>query len=107
MITGIYMSNQGVVGERAGDFASAVLQLAPTGTALFLAMTSGMGSAAATDTIYHWFEDSHQAGRTTVASGGTTNTVNVGDGGIYVPNQVLMVEETGEILLVTGSSTTP
>jgi hypothetical protein len=102
MITGIYMSNQGVVGERAGDFASAVLQLAPTGTALFLAMTSGMGSAAATDTIYHWFEDSHQAGRTTIASGGTTNTVNVGDGGIYVPNQVLMVEETGEILLVTG-----
>lgn len=102
MITGIFASNQGIVGERVGDFASAILQIAPSGTALLLAMTSGMARASANDTIFHWFEDSHQAGRTTTTGGGTTNTVNVGDGSMYVPNQVLLVEETSEILLVTA-----
>lgn len=102
MIKGIYMSNQGIVGDRAGDFASAILQLYPTGTAMMLALSSGMNKASAKDTIFHWFEDSHQSGRTTTASGGTGTTVVVGDGGIYVPNQVLMVEETGEIILVSS-----
>lgn len=102
MIQGIYMSNQSIVGDRAGDFASAILQINPTGTALMLALSSGMGKTGAKDTIFHWFEDSHQAGRTTIASGGTSTTVVAGDGSIYVPNQVLLVEETGEILLVTA-----
>lgn len=96
------MSNQGIVGDRVGDFASAVLQIAPTGTALLLALSSGMGKAGANDTIFHWFEDSHQAGRTGCTSGGTTTTVVVDDGSMYVPNQILLVEETGEILMVTA-----
>lgn len=102
MIQGIFASNQGIVGDRAGDFASAILRIDPTGTALMLAMTSGMGKESAQDTIFHWFEDSHQAGRTTTASGGTTTTVVVGDGTMYVPNQILLVEETGEIIMVTA-----
>lgn len=102
MIQGIYMSNAGVVGDRTGDFASAILQLAPTGTSLLLALSSGMGKSGANDTIFHWFEDSHQAGRTQTASGGTTTTVVVADGSMYVPNQILVVEETGEVMMVTG-----
>jgi hypothetical protein len=104
MIQGIFASNQGIVGDRAGDFSSAMLQINPTGTALFLAMSSGMTKESAQDTIFHWFEDSHQSGRTTTASGGTTTTVVVGDGSIYVPNQILLVEETGEIVMVTAIS---
>lgn len=102
MIQGIFASNQGIIGDRVGDFASAVLRIDPTGTALMLAMSSGMGKASAQDTIFHWFEDSHQSGRTTTASGGTTTTVVVGDGSIYVPGQILLVEETGEILFVSA-----
>jgi hypothetical protein len=102
MIQGIFMSNQGIVGDRVGDFASAILQIAPTGTALMLALSSGMGKSSANDTIFHWFEDSHQPGRTTVTSGGTTTTVVVGDGTMYVPNHILLVEETGEHMLVTA-----
>lgn len=102
MIQGIFMSNQGILGDRVGDFASAILQIAPTGTALMLALSSGMGKAAANDTIFNWFEDSHQAGRTTVVSGTTTTTVTVGDGSMYVPGQILLVEETGEIVMVTA-----
>lgn len=102
MIQGIFASNQGIVGDRVGDFASAILRIDPTGTALMLALTSGMGKTGANDTIFHWFEDSHQAGRTAVVSGTTTTTVVVADGTMYVPNQLLMVEDTGEILLVSS-----
>lgn len=104
MIQGIFASNQGIVGDRAGDFASAILQIAPTGTALMLALTSGMGKSGAGDTIFHWFEDSHQSGRGTATGGGTTTTVPVDDGSRYIPMQVLLVEETGEYMLVTATA---
>lgn len=102
MIQGIFASNQGIVGDRAGDFASAILQINPTGTALVLALSSGMGRTTAQDTIFHWFEDSHQAGRAATVSGGTTTTVVVDDGSQYVPNQILLNEETGEIMMATA-----
>lgn len=102
MIQGIFMSNQSIVGDRLGDFSSAILQINPTGTALLLALSSGMAKTSCQDTIFTWFEDSHQSGRTTTAAGGTTTTVTVGDGSMYVPHQVLLVEETGEILYVTA-----
>lgn len=101
MISGIFASNQGIVGERAGDFASAILQINPTGSALILALSSGMGKASASDTIFNWFEDVHQAGRSSIVSGGTTTTIVVDDGSRYIPNEILLVEETGEYLLVT------
>lgn len=101
-IQGIFASNQGIVGERAGDFANAILQINPTGTAPMLALTSGMGKAPAADTIFNWFEDSHVSGRTGTTSGGTTSPVVVDDGSAYVPGAILMVEETGEYMLVTA-----
>ena len=61
-----------------------------------------MGKESAQDTIFHWFEDSHQAGRTNIVSGGTSTSVVVGDGSIYVPNQILMIEDTGEICMATA-----
>jgi hypothetical protein len=99
-VQGIFASNQGIVGERTGDFASAILQLYPTGTAPFLAMTAGMENADAADTVFTWFEDSHQGGRAATVSGGTGTAVVVDDGSFYVPNTILLVEETGEHLLV-------
>lgn len=102
MISGIFASNQSIVGDRAGDFASAILQMAPTGTALLLALTSGMGKSSAKDTVFHWFEDVHQTGRASIASGGTTTTIVVDDGSRYVTNQVLLVEETGEYVMISA-----
>ena len=103
-VQGIFLSNQGIVGERQGDFASAILMTQPTGTALFLAMTAGMKKESTVDTVFTWFEDAHIAGRTTTASGGITTTVVVGDGSFYTPNTILLVEETGEHMLVTASA---
>lgn len=102
MIQGIFASNQSIVGDRVGDFASAILQIAPTGTALLLALTSGMGKAGAKDTIFNWFEDVHQTGRSAATGGGTTGTIGVDDGSRYVPGNVLMVEDTGEFVYVTA-----
>jgi hypothetical protein len=101
-VQGIFASNQGIVGERVGDFASAILKINPTGTALMLALSSGMQKKSAADTVFNWYEDSHISGRAAVVSGGTTTTVVVADGSTYVPGTVLLVEETGEYLLVTG-----
>lgn len=103
-IQGIFASNDGMVGDREGDFANAILQTNPEGTALLLALTSGMPKASAADTVFNWFEDSHISGRATVVSGGTTTTVVVADGSFYVPGTVLMAEETGERMLVTATS---
>jgi hypothetical protein len=101
-VTGIFASNQGIVGERVGDFASAILRTAPTGNAPLLGLTSGMPKESAQDTTFTWYEDGHEPGRQACVSGGTTTTVVVADGSFYVPNTILLVEETGEHLFVTA-----
>src|SRR3546814_7819361 len=103
-VQGIFLSNQGIVGERQGDFASAILMTQPTGTAPFLAMSAGMKKEATQDTVFTWFEDAHVAGRAACVSGGTTTTVVVDDGSFYTPNTILQVEETGEHMLVTATA---
>lgn len=104
MIQGIFSSNQGIVGERLGDFASAVLMTDPTGNAPLLGLTAGMPKESTADTTFNWFEDVHQAGRQATVSGTTTTTVVVADGSFYTPNTVLLVEETGEHIFVTAAS---
>lgn len=106
MIQGIYLSNQGIVGDRVGDFSSAMLQINPTGTALLLALSSGMAKESASDTVVNWFEDIHQSMRTqfTAAATNVATSVVVADGSLYVPGQVILVEQTGEVLYVTATS---
>lgn len=103
-VQGIFASNQGIVGDRVGDFASAVLQINPTGTALMLALSSGMQKRGAADTVFTWYEDSHISGRAAIVSGALDTTVVVADSAVYVPGTILMVEETGELMLVTATS---
>lgn len=103
-VQGIFASNQAIIGERVGDFASTILKLYPTGTALMLALSSGMQKKGAADTVFNWYEDSHISGRADIVSGGTTTTLTVSDGSTYVPGTVLLVEETGEIVLVEASA---
>lgn len=106
MIQGIYLSNQGIVGDRVGDFSSAMLQINPTGTALLLALSSGMPKESASDTVVNWFEDVHQPMRSqfTASANTSVTSVTVADGSLYVPGQVILVEQTGEVLYVTATS---
>lgn len=103
-VQGIFASNQSIVGDRVGDFASSMLKLYPTGTAPLLMLSSGMKKAGTQDTVFTFYEDSHASGRTNIVSGGTTTTLVVGDGSFYVPGTVLMVEETGEFLYVLANT---
>jgi hypothetical protein len=102
-IQGIFASNQGIQGERVGDFASAILMTNPTGKAPLLGLTAGMPKESAQDTTFTWFEDAHESGRQACVSGGTTTTVVVADGSFYTPNTILEVQETGEHLFVTAA----
>lgn len=102
MIQGIFASNQSIVGDRVGDFASAILQINPTGTALMLALTAGMGKESARDTIFSWFEDVHQPGRGAITTATTTTSIGVDDGTRYIPNNIGLIEETGEYVFITA-----
>ncbi len=101
-IKGIFTSHAGIIGERAGDFASSILYYYPTGQAQFFSISSGIPTVGAGDTTFHWYEDAHISGRQATVSGTTTTSVVVADGSFYIPNQILMVEETGEYLFVTA-----
>lgn len=103
-VPGIFASDQGIVGNRVGDFAAALLQINPTGSAPLLALTSGMRRADAHDSMITWFEESKITGRTAVVSGGTTTTVVVADGSSYIPGTILEVEASSEMVIVTAVS---
>lgn len=107
-VQGVFASDQHIVGNRMGDFAASLLQVNPTGSAPLLALSSGMMSAPANDTIVNWFEEVHLTGRTGIASFVTDGDgvgIVVDDGSEYVSGAVLLVEETGEYLLCTTVAT--
>lgn len=105
-IPGVFMSDSGMVGDPVGDFASALLQEVPTGSAPLLALSSGMKSENATDTLVHWFEEQHLSGRTvfTESIDNSETGFDVADGSSFVNGVLALVEESGEYVLVTAVS---
>lgn len=105
-IQGVFASNQQIIGNRMGDFASTILKVFPTGTAPLLGLTSGMPNEEAKDTIVNWFEETKLIQRTgmAAAANATTTTLMVNDGSSFVEGVILVVEETDEHLLVTNSA---
>lgn len=103
-VKGVFASDSGIVGDPKGDFAAAILSSVPTGSAPLFALTSGMPSRPAMDTVITWFEDQHISGRT--LNQGAVNTVTtaltVNDGSSYIPGTILLVELTSEYLYVTA-----
>ncbi len=101
-VKGVFASDQGIQGDRKGDFASALLRIDPTGSAPLLALSSGMEAADAVDTIVTWFEENHISGNVNItnnAVGGVTIVVD--DVSHIVPGQIFMVEASGEYVFVT------
>lgn len=105
-VKGIFTSDSNIPGSRKGDFASAILQMFPTGSATLFALTSGMQSADAVDPIITWFEESHISGRMLItASAGLQVTLVVDDGSPITANTIALVEETGEFVFISAVST--
>lgn len=108
-VKGVFASDQGIVGERRGDFASSVLKNNPQGTAPLFALSAGMESAPAADVVITWFEELHNTGRigvTNNASTGTSLTVSVADMTNILAGQLYLAESSGEVFFVTAASGT-
>lgn len=106
-VKGVFASDQGIVGNRVGDFASALLMINPTGSAPMLALSSGMPTEDAKDTIVNWFEENHIAGNFTIASfvtDGDGTGIVIGDASSLIAGTVLFNEDTGEYVLVDSIS---
>lgn len=104
-VKGVFASDQNIQGTRKGDFAGALLRVDPTGTAPLLALSSGMESMDAVDTVVTWFEENHLAGRINVTNNaGTGTTMSVDDATQVVPGQIFLVEANGEYVFVQSIS---
>ena len=105
-VRGVFASDSGIVGDPKGDFASALLQEVPTGTAPFFALSSGMNSENATDTIINWFEEAHMAGRTLLAEAldASETGIDVVDGSTFTVGTIALIEYNAEQVLVTAVS---
>lgn len=101
-VKGVFTSDAGIVGDRKTDFAGSLLQMAPTGTAPFFALTSGMRSGSINSTITTWFEENHISGRVNVTNNaGTGTSLIVSDASFIVPGHIFLIETTGEYVFVT------
>jgi len=107
-VRGVFTSDANIVGTRRGDFASALLQIHPTGSAPLLALSSGMESADAGDTVVVWFEELHMTGRIQVTSTGGVNSaatsILFNDATMITVGGILLAEATGEYVFVTAVS---
>lgn len=103
-IRGIFASHNAIVGDRQQDLAARVLMTMPGGMAPMLALSSGMPSKGVKDTAYSWIEDAHISGNTEVTVGGNSaaTSITVEDANIWVPNTILMNQETGEHMFVSA-----
>ena len=102
-VKGVFASDSGIAGDRKGDFASALLQTQPTGSAPLLALTAGMETADASDTVVTWFEENHISGRINVTNNaGTATTLVVDDASVVVVGTIFLLEATGEYVFVTA-----
>lgn len=105
-VKGVFASDQNIAGTEKGSFASAILQLYPTGTAPLLGLSSGMQSTDESSTIVTWFEENHLSGYLTVTNDATTGTtVSLGtDIEQVVAGAVLLNQSSGEYMLVESVS---
>jgi hypothetical protein len=103
-VRGVFASDSGIVGDPIGDFAAALLQEVPTGNAPLFALSSGMSSEVATDTVVNWFEESHLSGRTTLAEAldSSETGIDLTDGSQFVAGCIAMIEETGELVFIVS-----
>lgn len=105
-IKGVFSSDANIQGTKKGDFASAIIQIDPQGRAPLFALSSGMPSRDASDIITTWFEENHITGRIKVSTGANTvqTTIVVADASIIFAGCIITVQDTEEMLLVTGVS---
>lgn len=106
-VKGVFASDQNIAGTPKGDFASAILQVHPTGSAPLLALSSGMQSSDVKSVVTTWFEENHLAGYLTVtnaAGTGTSLNFSVADISELLAGMLILNQGTGEYIFIESIS---
>jgi len=104
-VKGVFASDQNIAGTQQGSFASAILELYPTGSSPLLALSSGMQSMDETSVVTTWFEENHLSGYLNITNNATTGgTLNLSDGNQVVAGTIMLIQSTGEYIFVDSIS---
>lgn len=105
-VKGIFVSDAGAIGERTGDLNSTILYEARGGGVPLFALSAGMSQTDAEGAIVTWYEEGIMHSRCLITSvpNPVGNHIVVEDSSWLHENMVLMVESTGEYLLILGVS---
>lgn len=103
-VRGVFASHSSIVGDRVNTLSGRILQMGYTGTLPLLALSAGMKEEKVSDTGWSWIEDTHVSGNGSSPAGASNvaTTIPVADTSIWTKNSILMVETTGEHVLVTA-----
>lgn len=109
-IQGFRTTSNFVADGRPKHWRAAILMRYPNGDAPLFALTSAMKSEAVDDPEFNWWEKPMQTRRLTLGAsldntGGTENITVVADGTTLKEGDLLLVEESGEILYVAVDPT--
>jgi len=110
-IKGIFVSDAGALSERNTGLSSVILREQRGYGVPFFALSSGMGSEDATGPLISWYEDNMSSSRTIIqaAPDPVGNMLIVEDASWLTENMTLMIEQTGEhilVLAITGNTLT-
>lgn len=104
-VKGVFASDQNIAGTQQNSFASAILQVYPTGSAPLLALSAGMPSSDEKSVVTTWFEENHLSGYINVTNNATTGTtLTVDDVSQIVAGAVNLIQSTGEYVFVSSIS---
>lgn len=103
-VRGVFASHSSIVGDRVNTLSGRILKMGYTGTLPMLALSSGMKEESVKDTGWSWIEDTHISGNGSSPAGANAvvTTIPVADTSIWTKNSILMVETTGEHMLITN-----
>lgn len=105
-IKGIFVSDAGGINERNNSLASTILYEARGGGVPMFALSAGMANTDATSAVVSWDEEGimHSRCAITAVAAPTGNILTVEDASWLHENMVIMVESTGEYMLILGVS---
>lgn len=105
-VKGIFVSDAGALNERTGDLSSEILYEARGGGVPLFALTAGMSNTDCTSANVSWYEEGIMHSRCALVNvpNPVGNLIVVEDASWLHENMILLVESTGEHLLILGVS---
>jgi Family of unknown function (DUF5309) len=103
---GIFVSDAGALAERSGSLADTMMREERGYGAPLFTMSARMTTTDCTDTMVQWSEEGVMSSRTiiTAINAINGNLITVRDASWLMENTILMVESTGEYIMILGTT---